>query len=356
MERIENEGASLFDILDVKERLGSRLLIPAHFYVASDVVDLADCVGDSYKLAVDVSRNDAEFIVFCGVRFMAEGARVLARDHQRVLMPERAAGCPMADMIDAATARDVLTLLQRASSRPVVPVVYMNSDTATKSLCGQEGGAVCTSSNATAILQYYFDQGKNVFFFPDYHLGSNVARALGIPPEQTLRVSRETRSHDFSNRDEPRLFLWDGHCPVHVGFTPRDVERLRGEHPDAQVMVHPECEASVVDMADSWGSTREIRDAVAGSPPGTSWIIGTELNFVKTLARDNPDKKVLPLKASLCRNMAKVTVANTARAVRSVEDFLQGRGDLFQEVQVDPFLARDARQALHKMISIVEQG
>lgn len=356
MERVEDQGTALFDILGVKERLGSRLLIPAHFYVASDVVDLADCVGDSYKLAVDVSRNDAEFIVFCGVRFMAEGARVLAGDHQRVLMPETAAGCPMADMIDAATARDVLTRLQNASSRPVVPVVYMNSDTATKGLCGEQGGAVCTSSNATSILRHYLDQGQSVFFFPDYHLGSNVAGALGIPPEQIMRVSRETPEPDCSGQEEPRLFLWDGHCPVHVAFTPRDVKLLREANPGARVMVHPECDASVVALADSWGSTREIRDAVAESPRGSSWIIGTELNFVKTLARDNPDKRVIPLKASLCRNMAKVTAANTARAVRSVEEFLQGTGELFQEVRVDPLLVRDARRALEKMIAIVERG
>lgn len=354
--RTDSEEALKKYILDKKEALGKRMVIPAHHYMKSEIVDIADFIGDSYKLALDVSRSDAEFIVFCGVSFMAEGAAILAKEGQHVIMPEKSAGCPMADMITGETARQALTLINENSSSPAIPVVYMNSYIDSKSICGENGGSVCTSSNAAKIVKNFLDMNKPVFFFPDYHLGSNVASELGIDSRHIIKVNQDLTFEEGKNIKEAKIFLWDGFCPIHAAFEVSDVHEMREKYPDAKIIVHPECTREVVALSDISGSTSHIYEAVVNSVSGSQWVIGTELNFVKRMARDNPDKTIIPLRESICSNMNRVTLLNTAMAIESVVSFLAGKGGMENKVFVDSSLKEKAKISLEKMISIAEMS
>lgn len=341
-------------IMETKRRLGSRLIIPAHHYINKDLVDLADFTGDSYKLAVDVSRSSAEFIVFCGVRFMADGARILADKKQHILHPEPAAGCPMAEMIDEETASLAVEKISGVCSREIIPLVYMNSYADSKSFCGSHGGAVCTSSNAEKIVRHYLDAGKSLFFFPDYHLGRNVAAQIGLDDSVVVRVGRDLSLENGKDLKEGKMFLWDGFCPIHQEFEDDDVLIMRKDHPDAKIIVHPESRKSVVSLSDMSGSTQQIYDRIAKSEQGSVWVVGTETTFVKRIADTFTDKTVLPLKPSPCKNMVKLNLRNTAETVKSIEDFIAGTGPLLNEVFVDPGLVENAKKALQRMIDIVE--
>ena len=343
-------------INSAREELGGRLVIPAHHYIAADIVDIADFTGDSYKLAVDVSRTDAEFIVFCGVKFMADGAAILAKSSQHVLIPEPLAGCPMADMITADNAEAALEAIQKVSQRATAPVVYMNSHADSKSFCGRNGGSVCTSSNAKKIVKHYLDRDMNIFFFPDYHLGSNVAQELGIDAKQVARIYSDFTFESDRDLSEVKIFLWNGFCPVHYNFDIEDVERMRQHYPDGKVIVHPESKKAVADMSDLKGSTQYIYDTISRSDPGSTWIVGTELTFVQRIARDFSDRVIEPLKPSPCPNMRKVTLKSTARAVSSVIDYVNGNGGLLNEVHVEQAHIDGAKIALQRMIEIVEKG
>ncbi len=354
--KTDSEEALKKYILDGKERLGKRMVIPAHHYMKSEIVDIADFIGDSYNLALDVSRSDAEFIIFCGVSFMAEGAAILAKEGQHVIMPEESAGCPMADMITGENAKKALTLINENSFSPAVPVVYMNSYVDAKSFCGEYGGSVCTSSNASKIVKNFLDMNKPVFFFPDYHLGSNVASELGIDDKYFIKVNQDLTFEEGKNIKEARIFLWDGFCPVHAAFEVSDVHDMREKYPDAKIIVHPECSREVVALSDISGSTSYIYEAVVNSVSGSHWVIGTELNFVNRIARDNPDKTIVPLRESICSNMNRVTLLNTAMAIESVFGFISGKGEMENEIFVDSSLKEKAKLSLEKMISIVEMG
>ncbi len=343
-------------ITSAREELGGRLVIPAHHYIAADIVDIADFTGDSYKLALDVSKTDAEFIVFCGVKFMADGAAILAKKEQHVLMPEPHAGCPMADMITAPDAEEALKAINQVSKRETAPVVYMNSHADAKSFCGRNRGSVCTSSNAKKIVSHYLKMGMNVFFFPDYHLGSNVAEELGIDPKLVARVYSDFTFESDRDLSLVKIFLWNGFCPVHYNFDIDDVERMRSHYPDGKVIVHPESKKAVADISDMKGSTQYIYDTIKKSDPGSTWIVGTELTFVQRIARDFSDRTIEPLKPSPCPNMRKVTLKNTASAVSSVIDYVNGSGTLLNEVHVDQAHIEGAKIALERMIEIVEKG
>ncbi|NLV67477.1 MAG: quinolinate synthase [Spirochaetes bacterium] len=343
-------------ITSAREELGGRLVIPAHHYIAPDIVDIADFTGDSYKLAVDVSRTSAEFIVFCGVKFMADGAAVLAKEGQHVLMPEPRAGCPMADMITASEADAALKAINAVSPRETAPVVYMNSHADAKSFCGRNNGSVCTSSNAKKIVKHYLDAGMNVFFFPDYHLGSNVADELGVSPDMTARVYNDFTFETTGELSAVKVFLWNGFCPVHYDFDVEDVQRMRSHYPDGKVVIHPESKRAVADIADMSGSTQFIYDTISKSDPGSTWIVGTELTFVQRIARDFSDRVIEPLKPSPCPDMRKVTLKSTALAVSSVLDYVNGNGSLLNEVHVNQEHVEGAKIALERMIEIVEKG
>jgi quinolinate synthase len=341
-------------IIEAKKRLGSRLIIPAHHYINKDLVEIADFAGDSYKLAVDVSRSSAEFVVFCGVRFMADGAKIMAGPDQHILHPEPAAGCPMAEMIDEETAGRAVEKISKVCDREIIPLVYMNSYADSKSFCGRKGGAVCTSSNAEKIVKYYLDNGKSLFFFPDYHLGHNVAQKTGIDDSLVVKVGRDLSLEEGKNLKEGKMFLWDGFCPIHQEFEDEDVLLIRKNHPGATIIVHPESRKSVVNLSDMSGSTQQIYDRIAKSEEGSVWVVGTETTFVKRIADTFTGKTVLPLKTSPCKNMVKLNLKNTAETIKSVEDYIEGKGQLKNEVFVDKNLVENAKIALQKMIDIVE--
>lgn len=342
-------------ITDAKKSFGTRLVIPAHHYINSDLVEIADFTGDSYKLAVDVSRCSAEFIVFCGVRFMAEGAKILAGENQHILHPEPGAGCPMAEMIDEKTAELAVKKISTLCDRKIIPLVYMNSYADSKSFCGKNGGTVCTSSNAEKIVQFYLNREQSFFFFPDYHLGRNVAHKLGIDEELIIKVGRDLSLENGKNLKDGKMFLWDGFCPIHQEFDEDDVILMRKKYPDAVIIVHPESKRNVVSLSDMSGSTQKIYDTIAESGDGTVWVVGTETTFVQRIADTFKGKTVVPLKTSPCKNMVKITLLNTALTVRSIEDYVSGRGSLLNEVFVDEKLKVNAKIALQRMIDIVEK-
>jgi quinolinate synthase len=341
-------------IIDAKKRLGSRLLIPAHHYINKDIIDIADITGDSYKLAVDVSRSNAEFIVFCGVKFMVDGAKIVASENQHILHPAPDAGCPMADMIDEKTAEKVVEKIAQICTREVIPLVYMNSYADSKNFCGRKGGAVCTSSNAKKMVQHFLDKGKSVFFFPDYHLGVNTANKLNIDESLVIKVERDISFEDGKDIKNAKMFLWDGFCPIHQEFEDEDVISMRKKYEAAKIIVHPESKSSVVGLSDIAGSTQEIFDNVAKSEDGSTWIIGTETTFVNRMASTFPKKTILPLKQSPCKNMVKINLKNTADIIKSIEDFIDGEGVLKNEVFVESVLTENAKIALNRMIDIVE--
>ena len=342
-------------IKKIKNALGKDLVIPAHHYQRDEIVQLADFLGDSYKLAVDCSKTDAAYILFCGVHFMAEGASILAGDHQKVVVPDLKAGCPMAEMIQTEDAERAYSKISTICQQEIIPVVYMNSSAAMKAFCGAREGTVCTSSNAEKIVKNFLDNGQSVFFSPDYNLGLNTAKRLGVSQDEVITI-RLDGSLDGGNPKSAKLFLWDGYCYVHKCFTVEDIQRLRDQYPDIKIVVHPECGQPVVDASDDNGSTSMIYHTVRNAEPGTVWGIGTEYNFVSRIAAEFPDKTVVPIRQSLCTDMNLSTLESVATVMDSVEKHRQGQGELINEVTVSHEHKADAEKALKRMIAIVEHA
>src|SRR5260221_1413161 len=286
-------------IRGAKKTLGRRLVILGHHYQRDEVIAFADYTGDSFKLSRQVSRHpDAEFIVVCGVHFMAESADVLSAARQKVILPDLAAGCSMADMADLDQLEQCWADLAEMGVGSLIPVTYINSAASIKAFCGEHGGVVCTSSNAAATLKWAWERGERIAFLPDQHLGRNTAHKLGVPLDRMVVWD----PHEIWGGLEPnavrdaRIILWKGHCSVHTRFTVRQIETIRAQHPGARVIVHPEVTLDVVQAADDSGSTEYILDAVRTSAPGSIWAVGTEIHLVSRLAREvAPDRTVLSL-------------------------------------------------------------
>lgn len=338
----------------LKADLGARLALPAHHYQRPEIVALADYVGDSYKLAVRASGSDAEYIVLCGVRFMAESAAILASPGQTVMIPDTDAGCPMADMISAVDARAALAALDGILAAPAVPVTYMNSYADMKALTGERGGAVCTSGNAVKVMRHFLDAGRPVFFSPDCNLGINCSRALGVAHDRIFRIGRNGSIKGPGDPSRGLLFLWDGYCHVHTRFTPGDVAAARTRVPGITVIVHPECDCAVVEAADLSGSTEGIYEAVREGGPGSAWAIGTEANFVTRLASEFPDRGITPLRTSFCMNMAKTDLGTLEASISSITRHETGGSFLLHEIRVPPAERRDAAMSLRLMMDITE--
>jgi quinolinate synthase len=298
-------------IRDAKRVLGDRLVILGHFYQRDEVVQYADYVGDSFQLAnAAKARTEAEAIVFCGVHFMAETADLLSARDQAVILPNLAAGCSMADMADIDQVEECWEQLMElygsepdADGRvPVIPVTYMNSSAALKGFCGRNGGIVCTSSNARTVLEWAFERGQRVLFFPDQHLGRNTAKAMGVPIESMplWNPHRALGGNDERGLEDARVILWHGFCSVHRRFTVDQIDRARVAHPDVRVIVHPECPMPVVDAADESGSTDYITKAIAAAPAGSTFAIGTEINLVQRLAAEYPQHTIFCLDDVIC--------------------------------------------------------
>jgi quinolinate synthase len=299
-------------IRQIKQQLGSKLVVLGHHYQIPEIVALSDLKGDSFELSRLASeQKDARDIVFCGVHFMSESAAILAQDHQRITQPDIDAGCPMADMADLSQVEDCWEILTSVyPSGEIVPVTYMNSSAAIKAFCGTHGGAVCTSSNSANAFQWAFDKYGRILFLPDEHLGRNTANALNIPRDQTVLWDPTIEGGGVDQHDllHATVILWKGYCHVHTYFKPEHIHQARERLPNARIIVHPECPEEVVNLADEMGSTSYINRSVAEAPSGTQFVIGTEINMVRRLAMENPDKTVQPLARSLCPNMFKISL------------------------------------------------
>src|SRR5215210_3055394 len=275
-------------IAAAKQELGRRLVILGHHYQRDEVIKFADYTGDSYKLAQQVAKHpDADFIVFCGVHFMAESADVLSADHQQVILPDLGAGCSMADMADIEQLEMCWADLEQMGISRIVPVTYINSTAAVKAFCGEHGGVVCTSSNAAATLRWAWERGDRILFLPDQHLGRNTAYKMGVPLGRMVvwDPTETCGGVDADAVERARMILWKGHCSVHTRFTVKQIENIRREHPGVRVIVHPEVPLDVVQAADDSGSTEYIINQVTASPAGSVWAVGTEIHLVNRLAR-----------------------------------------------------------------------
>jgi quinolinate synthase len=343
-----------------KAALGEKVVVLGHFYQREEVVKYADFVGDSFQLAnAAKTRPQAEAIVFCGVHFMAETADMLSRPEQKVILPNLAAGCSMADMADLDTVMDCWEQLEDllgtepdATGRvPVIPVTYMNSSAALKAFCGQHGGVVCTSSNASTVLQWAFERGQRVLFFPDQHLGRNTGKAMGVQLDQmpVWDPSRELGGNSAEAIQDARVLLWHGFCSVHKRFTVEQIAMARARHPGVRVIVHPECPMDVVDAADAAGSTDFIVKQIAAAPADSVFAVGTEINLVQRLAAQHPDMTIFCLDSIVCpcSTMYRIHPGYLAWVLEALE-----RGEVLNQISVPENVAVPARVALERMLAL----
>ncbi len=341
---------------EARARLGSRLVILGHHYQRDEIIRWADFRGDSFKLSQQAaSRRESDYIVFCGVHFMAESAVILGGDHQRVILPNLAAGCSMADMADEAQVHACWRQLDQALGfGGVVPVTYMNSSAALKAFCGERGGIVCTSSNATRVLDWAFERGERVLFFPDEHLGRNTGVKLGIPDDAMVvwDPRRPLGGGSVEALRRARLILWRGWCSVHARFTVAQIERARRQHAGVTVIVHPECRREVVAAADLDGSTELILETIAAAPAGSRWAVGTEINMVNRLAAAHPDKRIFCLDPVICpcSTMYRIHPAYLAWVLEALLD-----GQVVNEIVVPDGVKASARVALDRMLALPGQ-
>jgi quinolinate synthase len=337
-----------------RKALGSRAFVLGHHYQRDEVIEFADVMGDSFKLAKDAAaRPDAEFIIFCGVHFMAESADILTSDSQKVILPDLAAGCSMADMANSeqvAQCWDALTAAGVADK--TTPVTYMNSSAAIKAFTGEHGGTVCTSSNAKTAMAWALEKGEKILFLPDQHLGRNTAvlqLGLSLDDCAVWNPWKEKGGLTDAQIKRARVLLWRGHCSVHGRFTLDSVNEVRARIPGVKVLVHPECQHEVVSAADVIGSTESIIKTVAESPAGSKWAVGTELNLVRRLAANNPDKEIVFLDKTVCY-CSTMNRIDLPHLVWVMESLVQGR--LLNQITVDPKVAKYAKIALDQMLAL----
>ncbi len=345
-----------------KNRLGERLFVLGHHYQRDEVMRWADARGDSFRLSVLAQqRPEAAYIVFCGVHFMAESADILTSDDQAVILPDLNAGCSMADMADLDQVEETWEYLTRTTDiERFVPITYMNSSAALKAFVGDHGGAVCTSTNAHAVLQWALDlgewqgrgaHGRQVLFFPDQHLGRNTAYELGFTDHQMQVWNPRFEHGGLTDTEckEATFLLWKGHCSVHQRFRPDHVEAFREEHPHGIVIVHPECSHEVCARADQVGSTDYIIKAVDAAPAGSTIAVGTEIHLVNRLNDEQPDKRIISLDPLVCpcSTMFRIDPAHLGWALDNLVD-----GRVVNQITVDPETSRSAKVALDRMLAI----
>ena len=337
-----------------REVLGSRALILGHHYQRDEVIKWADITGDSFKLAQAAAASpNSEYIIFCGVHFMAESADILTSANQKVILPDLAAGCSMADM---ATANQVMTAWNHFEklgiTKKTIPVTYMNSSAAIKSFTGENGGSICTSSNAKSVMEWAYTQGEKVFFLPDQHLGRNTAvLQLGLSLNDCV-VWNPWKPNGGLTDDEilkAKVILWRGHCSVHGRFSLENVVEFRNRIPDIKILVHPECQHEVVQVADVVGSTEHIIRTIENSPKGSKWAIGTELNLVKRLADKYPDREIhfLDKTVCYCSTMNRIDLPHL---VWAMETLVAGRE--VNVIKVNDVVKHNSKLALERMLSL----
>jgi quinolinate synthase len=334
--------------------LGDRAMILGHHYQRDEVIDFADITGDSFKLAQAAADNQtAENIIFCGVHFMAESADILTSENQAVILPDLAAGCSMADMAAANQVDQAWKVFEKLGiASKTIPVTYMNSSAAIKSFTGENGGTICTSSNAERAMKWAFEKGEKVFFLPDQHLGRNTAvLKLGLKLSDCVIWNPWKSNGGLSDAEliSAKVILWRGHCSVHGRFSVENIDQVRQRITDVKVIVHPECQYEVVSKADVVGSTEMIIKTVTQSPAGSSWAVGTELNLVKRLAANNPDKTVVFLDKDVCycSTMNRIDLPHLLWAMESLV-----KGRVVNQIKVEPKTANFARIALDRMLGL----
>lgn len=335
-----------------RHKIGDKLIILGHHYQRDEVIEFADFRGDSFKLSKEAAaRGDADYILFCGVHFMAESAEILGQPHQQVILPNMEAGCSMADMAKPVDVDNCWAELKRLGIGDVIPVTYMNSAASLKAFCGRNGGIVCTSSNASRVYDWAFERGERILFFPDEHLGRNTGMKKNIPldkmvvwdPFLPLGGNTEQQLRDAV------VILWKGYCSVHARFTVEQIETARQTYPEVQVIVHPECDYRTVQAADFDGSTEKIIEVVRDSPSGSIWGVGTEINLVNRLQTEMPDKKIFCLDPVICPCSTQYRV-HPAYVLWTLEHLAEG--NVVNVVDVDPVTKRDALVALERMLLV----
>ncbi len=335
-------------IMEKKAQLGKRLVFLAHHYQRIEIVELSDFRGDSFGLSrIGSEQRDAEFILFCGVHFMAESADILKQEEQIVLHPNTSAGCPLADMADIDDVLHAWRQITAICGNNLVPVTYMNSRAQLKAFCGRNGGTVCTSTNALKVFDWAFKRGEKIFFFPDEHLGRNTALKKKIARDKIIvwNPRMELGGNTPEAIKKAEVILWKGFCHVHTRFKAKDVIEARKRYPDARIVVHPECTEDVVALADANGSTEFIVNYTKEQPPNSKVLIGTEVNLVSRLAKENQDKTVLELKRSLCPNMFRISLNHVLWTLDNL--------GAVNVIAVPEEIKEDARIALEQMLKIV---
>lgn len=341
-------------IRHAKKTLGSKVVILGHHYQRHDVIEHADFTGDSLKLArIAQEHKSSRYIIFCGVHFMAESADMLTGGECQVCLPDLGAGCDMADMADARDVEIAWSEAIDAGASKIVPVTYINSSAALKAFVGKNGGVICTSSNAKAVITWAMEHGKHLFFFPDQHLGRNVCKNLGFDPKTDMLLwdpKKFLGGNTKENLLNTRIWLWQGHCPVHALFTVHQIKKLRENSPQTKILVHPECSMEIVDLSDLNGSTDFIIKTIEASPAGSSWAVGTEKHLVERLAKNHPDKTITSLNpfTCLCSTMNRISLHNLAW----VMDCIAKGEPMPNRIQVAPDVAKHALLALNRMMEL----
>ena len=337
-----------------REALGSKAMVLGHHYQRDEVIAFADIRGDSFKLAQAAAENSAaEYIFFCGVHFMAESADILTTKNQKVILPDLAAGCSMADMATASQVQDCWQVLEKLGvAKKTIPITYMNSSAAIKAFTGKNHGAVCTSSNAARAMKWAFEKGEKILFLPDQHLGRNTAvLSLGLSLADCVVYNPWKPNGGLTDEaiKNAKVILWRGHCSVHGRFTVGNIEDVRMKLPGVKVLVHPECQHDVVSNADVVGSTEMIIKSVSQSPAGAKWAIGTELNLVQRLANENPDKQIVFLDKTVCY-CSTMNRIDLPHLVWAMESLVSGR--LINQIKVEDEVAKYAKVALDQMLAL----
>ncbi len=344
-------------IQSAKKELCKRVVVLGHHYQRDDVIAHCDLFGDSYQLSVMASQTDAEYIVFCGVHFMAESADIVGKDSQRIILPDMGAGCSMADMANIDQVEDCWDQLREIGvlKNKVAPITYMNSTAAIKAFCGRNEGVVCTSSNAVPLFAEYLKEYDKMLFFPDQHLGRNTGAKFGIPLEKMVLWNpfEELGGNTEEDLHNAKLILWKGHCSVHGRFKAWHADKVRDEVPGIKVIVHPECPIEVVEKSDMNGSTSYIIDVISKAESGTKWAVGTEVNLVSRLAKRFPDKHIRLLAPDLCMcaTMYRISPQSLAWSLENLLD-----GNIVNEIIVDDETKHFANIALNRMIEITEKS
>lgn len=341
------------EIQSLKKELKDKVVVLGHHYQQDDIIQFADITGDSLQLSQEAAKlKDYEYIIFCGVHFMAETADMLSSDHQKVILPDLKAGCSMADMANRREIDKAWEFMKSHTQETIIPITYINCAASLKSFVGENGGSICTSSNAKKIIQWALSQGEKLLFFPDQHLGRNTCFELGISLEEMVVYDPRRLNGGLSPKQiqEAKVILWYGYCSVHQGFTEEQARKTKKENPKTTVIVHPECSFEVVQAADLNGSTSYIINQVKNAPSGSSFAIGTEINLVNRLATQFPDKEIKSLSPfqCLCTTMYRVRPRWLLESFRSIK-----RGKPVNIIKVDEQTTKYSMMALERMLTIV---